>query len=389
MNNQNLYKYLSLKSIVAICNYIIVCFILLSSSLKAQSNIAKKYKLADSTYSYVSNVIKTSDGGFLIIGQNAFNNSSYLIIIKTNDSGDTLWTQNIHCINILQAIPRCAVELINSQGYIIAGYLFASSTLSYGFLLRLDTNGNILWFKKIYSSEFCSCINSLDGNILLTAYSFFNPAKTYLLMKITPSGNVNWIKGITDVIATSITNHENIVQLSDSTIILCGSTQLQIGNNIQYVRNFIGKFSDNGNLLWARTYGDSLTIIQPNSISYDNLNHLILAGRHTLTPSGQTIGYLMCVDTTGNLVWYREYDGLSYDIGGIVKANVLANGEIYALKRKNSINGSVPQFFKTNSNGSPLWNKIIFVATNEEIYFKNWSPDIPRCIRIQQLYREI
>ena len=95
---------------------------------------------ADRGYS----VCKTSDGGYMIAGETCSFGANVwdVYLIKTDSSGDTLWTENYGTPYPVYD-EAFSVQQTIDEGYIVAG---GSSTWGYYqvYLLKIDTIGNVL-----------------------------------------------------------------------------------------------------------------------------------------------------------------------------------------------------------------------------------------------------
>src|SRR5689334_20157735 len=116
----------------------------------------KTYGGTDWDFGY--SVKQTNDGGFIITGGTySFGNGDEdFYIIKTNLSGDTLWTKAYGGSNMDVAN---AIQQTNDSAYIICG-----NTLSFGagatdiYLIKINPSGNVIW-NKTYGG-----INEEEGN---------------------------------------------------------------------------------------------------------------------------------------------------------------------------------------------------------------------------------
>ena len=104
-------------------------------------------------------VIQTSDGGYALTGANA----SVSLLIRTDSSGNLLWTKAYQIGEIETFLPYL-VQI--EDGYALAG------TLENKFVLvRVDSEGNVAW-EKIYElsgvfSSLRSFIRTSDGGYAL------------------------------------------------------------------------------------------------------------------------------------------------------------------------------------------------------------------------------
>jgi len=106
-----------------------------------------------SDYDDSDSVQQTSDGGYIIIGskRHLITGKSDVYLIKTDSSGDTLWTQTYGGSS---SDFGNSVQQTSDGGYIIAG-----STSSFGagksdaYLIKTDPSGNILWTQTYGGSD--------------------------------------------------------------------------------------------------------------------------------------------------------------------------------------------------------------------------------------------
>lgn len=121
--------------------------------------------------SYGNCVKQTLDNGFIIIGTLVFDNQMDIILVKTNSTGETLWTRVIGAADSLD-FGKYVQPL--SDGYIVTGHTGPLAGFVDAFLIKTDLSGNVIW-KKTYGGfggdlsdsgnylEVCS-----DGSIFVT-----------------------------------------------------------------------------------------------------------------------------------------------------------------------------------------------------------------------------
>lgn len=144
-------------------------------------------------------VQQTADDGYILTGDTySFNDpSGDIYLIKTNSFGDTLWTRTYggteydRAYHVLQTLDG---------GYVISGV-----TQSYGeadingYLIRTNSTGDTLWTKVLGGAYICSlswCEKTSDGNyVAIGSIRDFGFGKgDAFMVKFDPDGNILWTR---------------------------------------------------------------------------------------------------------------------------------------------------------------------------------------------------
>src|SRR3972149_5400544 len=153
-------------------------------------------------------VQQTTDGGYVIAGlTDSFGAGLYdVYLIKTNGSGDTLWTKTFGGIGIDYGL---SAQQTTDGGYVIAGV-----TQSFGagiddvYLIKTDGNGDTLWTKIFGGTDIdegYSVQQTTDGGFVITGYtgSFGAGNADVYLIKTDANGNSGCNEGNTNTIVTT------------------------------------------------------------------------------------------------------------------------------------------------------------------------------------------
>ncbi|MCK4576076.1 hypothetical protein KAU34_06690 [candidate division WOR-3 bacterium] len=146
-----------------------------------------------------SSVQQTSDGGYIIAGStNSFGvDGTDVYLIKTDASGDTLWTRTYGGINGDQGY---SVQQTSEGGYIVVGETDSFGAGFYDFyLVKTDSFGDTLW-TKTYGGQFYESGESVqqtsDGGYIIGGYtdSFGAGKSDAYLVKTDANGDILWTK---------------------------------------------------------------------------------------------------------------------------------------------------------------------------------------------------
>ena len=245
-----------------------------------------------------SSVQQTSDGGYIIAGYTesfgAGNRDVYLI--KTNSQGDTLWTKTYGGTGL---DGGSSIQQTSDGGYIIAG-----STHSFGagrydvYLIKTNASGDTLWTRTYggTNDDFSQSIwQTSDGGYIVSGFTLSFGAGGYdvYLIKTNASGNMLWTRTYGGV---STDWGWSIQQTTDGGYIIGGNTD-SFGDSSQV---YLVRTNASGDTLWTRTYGGAgneagYSVQQTSDGGY------IVAGYTSSFGAGYDDVYLIKTDAYGNV----------------------------------------------------------------------------------------
>jgi len=201
-------------------------------------------------------VQQTTDGGYIITGHTySTNGGDYDIwLIKTDASGDTLWTKTIGGID---RDFGYSVQQTSDGGYIISGNLdFANGVHGDIWLIKTDAYGDTLWartFGGAMRNECYSVQQTTDGGYIITGNTSRFPAasKDVWLIKTNASGDTLWTKMFG---GEFVDKGYAVQQTTDGGYIITGYTNSFGAGNFDF---WLIKTNASGDLLWEKTFGGS------------------------------------------------------------------------------------------------------------------------------------
>ena len=239
-----------------------------------------------------------------------------------------------------------------------------------GWLVKMDTAGNVLW-QKCYggsgSEYFYSVIETYDGSYVVSGFSNSNDgdvtgnygSSDYWILKVDPSGNIIWQKSFG---GSTRDEAYNVIETLDSNLLINGSTYSHdydaISTNAAAGSSniLLVKLDQTGNKIWSKCYG-SIDITHTRSIIETQQGNLYFGGE-VETASGEAAGcnihgccdaWILSLDSTGNILNQQCFGSNSVDDGlsGIIPSTQI--GHYYFLGQAGSNSGDVSGHHGGNS----------------------------------------
>ena len=249
-------------------------------------------------YDWGQAVKQTSDGGFIVLGNTyafgAGNKDIYLV--KTASDGTLLWTKTYGGVGLDIGL---SAQQTNDGGYIITGFTrtFQGGTNSDVYLIKTDSNGNLLWSKTFGGSNddygYSVWQTNDDGYIVAgNTDSFGAGAFDIYVIKTNSAGDTLWTKTYGGIDNDDGVN--SVQQTSDGGYIIGGSTNsFGAGNRDIYLI----RTDSSGNPIWSKTFGgindDNCSFVRPT-----NDSGFIALGGHTSSNFNYSI-YLIKTNSSG------------------------------------------------------------------------------------------
>lgn len=194
----------------------------------------------------------TSDGGYVLCGSTYSygKGDKDVYLVKINAAGDTLWTKTYGGISEDEAF---SVKQTTDGGYILAGY-----TNSYGagssdvYYIRTNATGDTLWTKTLGGTgadRANSILQAADGGFVLAGYKYdatLTVNQAYIV-KTNTVGNPMWIR---EYGAPNDAGANALIEANDGGYVWAG--KLNLGGHYDI---YFFKLDINGDFVFATTYG--------------------------------------------------------------------------------------------------------------------------------------
>ncbi|MEM9363201.1 MAG: hypothetical protein AAGA43_11225 [Bacteroidota bacterium] len=297
-------------------------------------------------------VIQTDDGGYAIVGYamsddgDGTNNEGFHDnwILRLDASGNILWERSFgfsghdHSYDVVQT---------SDGGFFFSGFLDVTSSGGEGntgkspyltrhgvgefWGTRLDANGNLIWrryFGGTNNDRSFGVVEANDGGLVMVGasesddFDISNSKGSYdfWVVKVNAKGEMLWEKSFG---GTGIDKAYAVVKTQDNAYAVVGNTfsvDTDISKNNGESDVWLIKVSDNGDLLWEKTFGgtafdaarglDSTLeggfVIAGNSKSLDG---------NATENNGENDLWIIKTDAQGNILYEKSFGGADLDFG--------------------------------------------------------------------------
>jgi hypothetical protein len=305
-------------------------------------------------------MLKTSDGGYALVGQTVPSGGvgKNIFLVKVSADGTEQWRNNYGGGN---GADGSGIVQLDDGNFILAGYTTIGDDFQV-YLIKVSSSGSLIWEKNYGGSDYDigSSINKTqDGNLLVCGYTASKGAgaRDGYILKIDLDGNLIWDK----TYGTERSDQfGGVVETTDGNIIAVGISITRVTQDEQFNSAFIVKTNSDGTQIWSQIYGGELE---------DNF------GEVRITNDGGAI----CVGTTesfsksGDI--YLVKVGSSGVVSGIVGDVVLPSSFQLEQNYPNPFNPETTIRFSLAGDGSnsssPVSLKIYDVLGNEVVTLLN------------------
>ncbi|MCX6274926.1 MAG: T9SS type A sorting domain-containing protein [Bacteroidetes bacterium] len=310
--------------------FFFLCFLSLGRSGFSQQAFQHFYGGINQEISLVA--FPCPGGGIYYLGATTSTGSGSAdpVIMKLDDDGEVIWAHAIGGVNYDVA---GAMTLSSDSGLVYAGSTksYNGNTLDDLYFFKTDSMGSMQWSKTFSTADLdvaSAIIRTSDNGYAITGYTRETGLKRVLLIRTDSNGDTLFTRTYG---GNGDDQGVEMLQTSDGGFVIIGKTFTQtLGeSDILMMRT-----DSQGNLLWTKSYGESLWDEGAGIIKLQDGNYLI---------SGSTISFgqgdfdilLMKTDTSGSIIWGKTYGGAKTDAGYTAREN--NDGSIVVSGYSNSL----------------------------------------------------
>jgi hypothetical protein len=261
-------------------------------------------KVLNNNYGSIQKIQQTTDGGYIALGSDRLNNQRKIYLTKLDSLGNVLWFKHIG----LGENMGNWVEQTTDGGFIIGGATNLDIGNSRAYLIKTDDQGNITWEKTFVNSNLdqCYCVKQTsDGGYILscrTTPAFSNIA---LFIRTDSSGNLIWQKVYSD---NSNVLYIREIQILENGFIVAGGVGVQDSSDVYLMRLNI-----QGDTIWTKKIGGNKWDGASSIDKVENTGFIIGGSSNSFSINNERQAYVIRIDTMGNLLWQNTYSGLGIE----------------------------------------------------------------------------
>jgi len=294
---------------------------------------------------WCSAVIQTSDDGFILVGNTADDNyADYDIwLIKTDKNGVIEWDKTY-----MEGDAGPLQDVIQTGD---GGYAILSGDYFEAHIIRTDDTGNIIWDKEIsdlgvhgYGEHIKQ---TLDGGFIIAgSKQGYTGFPLVWLIKLDSDGNILWDK----TFETEYGYAHSVQLTNDGGIIILG-----VERSDSHKGPWLIKTDSIGELIWDKKIGSSTQYIVGIDVQQTIDNGYIIAGK-VLSILNTHEPFLIKTDSEGQVEWRKIYG--DYSRAGFYSVQQTTDGGYIAVGAANCPVMSDLLLIKTNAKGNVARNRV-------------------------------
>jgi len=310
----------------------------------------------DTNKNILSDVIATSDGGFIFTGYNSFGSRKDVLVIKLDSDLNTEWSKTYGASN--QNTGNSIIET-NDGGFIVVG---GTSLYGEGFngawVLKIDNFGEIIW-QHVYGSSGSDTaykiIQNSDGDYIIAGVSTsFTSGSTVLwVLKLDADGKIIWQNGYPDE------NYDMVFSVSlsytsdETFLIAAGISEFFTSGSADF---WFMEIDSSGSLLWPRRIQGELADVSRSIVSLGDQG-FIVAGDTASSGAGGKDAWIIKYDNENAIEWQKTYGDTGNELATVI-CPTSDGGFIVAGSTTSSSKGAKDVWFaQLDNNGNILWQK--------------------------------
>jgi hypothetical protein len=260
----------------------------------------------------VAAAVQTSDGGYALTGV-SYGANYELFLVKLDASGNIMLNKTY--LGMGDDLASC-IFASNDGGYVLAGTMsaFTGAHLpSYPWLIRTDSNGEVVWSKTYGSGDLVAATQTVDNDYAILTHT---SGGDVMLAKIDSNGQMIWNRTVAGLQGSSSVFY-SLTQTSDGGFAI--STSVSIGSDNGF---WLGKTDSLGDLQWNSTYvGPGNDTVSWSLIMTSDGGFAMMGDTNVKPAAGYNGGariWVVKTDANGIVQWSQTYGGPNGTEGRII-----------------------------------------------------------------------
>jgi hypothetical protein len=342
-----------MKKRISFCMAAAFLILVFSSPVQAQLDTIWTKTFGGINFDEGFSVQQTINGDYIITGSTqSFGAGEFDVwLIKVDTSGNTLWEKTFGGSG-----TEWGYSVLQTAD---GGYIISGSTSSFGvgngdvWLVKTDSSGDSLWTKTyggINIDAGKSIQQTIDGGFIITGVttSFGAGSGDVWLVKTDSFGNALWTKTLG---GSEWDNSTSIQQTSDEGYIVTGYTK-SFGSGDYDV--WLIKTNSSGDTIWTKTFGGYASDVG-YSVQLTTDGGYIITGYTNSFGLGNADVWLIKTDSLGIALWTKTFGGVDWDGGFSVLQNTDGGYDIIGVTASFSVGSLDAWLIETDSSGNKLW----------------------------------
>lgn len=297
-------------------------------------------------YDVGCHVVQTVDGGYVVLAnyESSFNGNK-IVLIKTDATGNTLWIKS-YSGSIGSCYQDNNLQQTTDGGFVIVGSLWVNGNHD-ALLIKTDATGDTLWTKhynqvignQVNSGSVCQAND--NGFVISGILNFVYGGGEAYLMKVNNVGEMDWIKTYPGMGAA-----QSVVQTTDNEFVFTTS-----------IESFpaLVKTDVEGELLWSNTYEGS-SFFNSLQQTFDG-GFIAVGGKFMGGDTDDIIMSLVKTNAFGDTLWTRAFGAGNYHEDWANSVRQTIDGGFIVIGVNFSLTDGYVWLVKTDELGLTLWSE--------------------------------
>ena len=238
--------------------------------------------------------IGTPDGGFLLVGGTDIHGDLNMYGVKINSRGKVMWSRT-YGVPTASDFARDVVKT-SDGGFLLVGTLWRQAQVDM-MVVKIDNQGRLVWSRAYgdnHDEEIFTATETKDhGFLLVGSRSISSIRRDIYVVKINAHGNVLWSRAYG---GNSLDTAYHILKTSDGGFLLTGFTSsFGFGEEDGYAV----KIQSSGQLVWSRAYGGRGSDWLLDAVETSDGDLISIGYTENLWPAQMGLNYILKTDKSG------------------------------------------------------------------------------------------